>query len=284
MNAFLNNIQFFILLFILGGSFSTWLFGKLREKRELKVMRDAERRRKEELLRTGRSSEVPTAAQGATPGGARDSEAMRALAEKRQAQIRALRERKGGQQQTGTLGGPPRATPSGSSTATRSGGGNAGRSSGGGSGGASVAARNQELARRREEMLRAIRERQGGQGEPKKPAVSRPQEASAASRASEARPAPKVERSPYSPAEKLAAPIERPRPVVAIEAEAAPRRTSSPLMPVALPKAPSTSVLVRGLLKPKPGERTDRMTLGAIYAATEVLGKPVSLREQHPGS
>jgi colicin import membrane protein len=102
-------IQFALLFLVFGFSAASWLYGKLREQAELKKMRDAQRRRREQELRTGRMTRAQAEAEaaatagaagaggaataGAKAGSSRDPEELRRLAERRQAQLRELRER-----------------------------------------------------------------------------------------------------------------------------------------------------------------------------------------------
>ncbi len=86
------NSNFWIILIVVSMSFLSWLFGKIREQREIARIRQVRARQREESLRTGRgiqadSSRQPTGAQTPRPG-ASQQERMQA----RQAQLKALRE------------------------------------------------------------------------------------------------------------------------------------------------------------------------------------------------
>lgn len=80
-----NNFQLVLFAAIFGLSILSWVVGKVREQAEIKRQRDAARRRMEEQLRTGRAEPAPsptTAAQGMS---------AQELAARRQAQLQELR-------------------------------------------------------------------------------------------------------------------------------------------------------------------------------------------------
>jgi len=103
----------FVLLLIFGGiAFISWLFGKLKEQAEINRARQQSRRQYEESLRTGRSEGEPaTATSQSTQTGM--SQDLRTLAQRRQEQLRALREqqaermRRGGAGRFQTTAGAP---------------------------------------------------------------------------------------------------------------------------------------------------------------------------------
>ncbi len=83
--------QFWLLLIFGGIAFLSWLFGKLKEQAEINRAKQQSRRRYDESLRTGRSEEEPAAAPTATQGAGMPQD-LRTLAQRRQEQLRALRE------------------------------------------------------------------------------------------------------------------------------------------------------------------------------------------------
>jgi len=87
-----NNIQLIIILIFLGISGISWVLRKLQEKAAERALEERRKRREDEYLRTGRTSDEGMAAR---PVDSADAQAkLRELAAKRQAQLRELRQKK----------------------------------------------------------------------------------------------------------------------------------------------------------------------------------------------
>ncbi len=96
-----NLVNLLVFALVIGAPALSWIVGKMKEAAEMKRLRDVSRRRMDEQLRTGRAAEdadpeaAPTpTAQPAKP--ARTASDLQALAQRRQAQLRALRQRQAG--------------------------------------------------------------------------------------------------------------------------------------------------------------------------------------------
>lgn len=82
----MNRQQLFFLLVFFGMSVGSWVIGKLREQAKIRHSRDQARREFEERLRTGQVAPGPNASPAPAP-----SPQAQDLAERRQAQLRELR-------------------------------------------------------------------------------------------------------------------------------------------------------------------------------------------------
>lgn len=110
--------QLVVILIMIGISFVSWIFGKAKEQREIQRINRARDRQRQEALRTGRGLGETSAGQRAPRIQAQQKTTeAQTLAERRQAQLRALREQQlarmrsqmGGQQQRTTPAAPRRA-------------------------------------------------------------------------------------------------------------------------------------------------------------------------------
>ncbi|MEO1130389.1 MAG: hypothetical protein AAFX05_11885, partial [Planctomycetota bacterium] len=90
MNQGWTSIIMFLL--ILGAPALSWIAGKIREQHELSKARETMRKRREDALRqTETVTREPQAPTAAAPEQRQRADAMRDLAARRQAQLRALR-------------------------------------------------------------------------------------------------------------------------------------------------------------------------------------------------
>lgn len=108
---FRNNPQFVVLLIFFGLSGLSWIMNKLREQKQIKQINDARRKRREEELRTGRSTP-------ASPGGDSSQQgeplpSLEELAARRQRQLEELRARQQAKARQGGKATPPVVRPTG---------------------------------------------------------------------------------------------------------------------------------------------------------------------------
>lgn len=96
-----NWVQFLVFALFLTAPAVSWVIQKLREQAEVKRVRTEAQRRREEELRTGRTSDAPGPSKLQSKGDDRMTELQR-LAERRQQQLRELRARQERQQSTRT--------------------------------------------------------------------------------------------------------------------------------------------------------------------------------------
>lgn len=113
MSNFPGLMNFLVFFLAFGLPLIGWVFGKVKEQREAKQLRDEMKRRREEQLRTGRTGDVEQAAPASRPsrisgrvdaadesgGVSAERQRLQDLAAKRQAQLRELRARQRAQQQ-----------------------------------------------------------------------------------------------------------------------------------------------------------------------------------------
>ena len=91
-----NIINLLFLILVVGAPILSWIAGKVKEAAEVKRLQDQARRNHEEQLRTGRAPEEASQERKDAARPARTAADLQALAERRQAQLRALRQRQVG--------------------------------------------------------------------------------------------------------------------------------------------------------------------------------------------
>lgn len=250
-------INFLIILLAFGGPVLSWVFGRLKEQAEQKRMRAQLQRQRDEELRTGRSSgqeELPKLQKKADD---RTSELQR-LAERRQQQLRELRARQAQKQQNAAAA---QAAPMPVPMPTNRRG--PAQSPRGGTGAPQRPSATPAQIRRREA---AAQRRSGGQpagqGGPPSRVVRDVVDIQQAMR----------EDAPETPAPVARQPQPR-------ETERRPAKRS-----VHSRERPDTHVLgreVQSLLHGVKSRDPSKPSLAALYAVSEVLSPPVSLREQN---
>ncbi len=265
-----NWFQILIVVIAFGGPVISWIFSQLKQKAGEKREQVRLQRLREEELRTGRraSDEQPSAL--VTAKNDRASELQR-LAERRQQQLRELRERQAQQQQAkappvspaAQLQSQPKNLPSQSQSRAEQ-----------------ARQRMQERLQQRQEELRARQEslQQRRQQQANRPTTGQPTAQPQRGGAPSVR-APEVEQIKAALARSAqAAALDQA--TIQQQMREAPVSSTRPAGTAVTQRRPSNlGAEVRSLLRGAQARQTDRPSLAALLAVSEVLSKPVSMRD-----